>query len=166
MTDALGLDRPVLLGCSMGGAIALYLAARHGERFTGVCALEGGLGSPGRFVDWTRRGDVDHSAFLTSWVGGLIAPASPAGPSAQTLWGYAQSGPGVYQGDTHFYSTDFPRHSTQPPLRDRERPRQVPEAARVGPERRGALDRRPEDGLRRRAHATPPAAARTRSRDR
>jgi pimeloyl-ACP methyl ester carboxylesterase len=107
--DGLGLDRPVLAGCSMGGAIALYLAAEHGDRFTGVCALEGGLGNPSRFVDWTNRTDVDHSLFLTSWVGGLIAPTSPAGPAAQTLWGYAQSGPGIYQGDTYFYSQDLPR---------------------------------------------------------
>jgi pimeloyl-ACP methyl ester carboxylesterase len=108
VADALALDRPVLLGCSMGGAIALYLAAEHGERFTGVCALEGGLGNPGRFVEWTHRADVDHSGFLTSWVGGLIAPTSPAGSRARTLWGYASNGPGVYQGDTSFYSVDFP----------------------------------------------------------
>jgi pimeloyl-ACP methyl ester carboxylesterase len=111
VVDALELERPVLAGCSMGGAIALYLASTHGDRFTGVCALEGGLGNPSRFVEWTNRGDVDHSRFLTSWVGGLIAPASPAGPAAQTLWGYAQSGPGVYQGDTYFYSQDLPRHT-------------------------------------------------------
>ncbi|WP_328391861.1 alpha/beta fold hydrolase [Nocardia sp. NBC_00416] len=86
-----------------------YLAAAHGERFTGVCALEGGLGNQSRFVDWTNRTDVDHSLFLTSWVGGLVAPTSPAGPVAQTLWGYAQSGPGVYQGDTWFYGHDLPR---------------------------------------------------------
>ncbi|MHC1558077.1 alpha/beta fold hydrolase [Actinomycetospora sp. C-140] len=108
VADALELDRPVLLGCSMGGAIALYLAAEHGDRFAGVCALEGGLGSPGRFVEWTHRADVDHSGFLASWVGGLIAPASPDGPRAQTLWGYASNGPGIYQGDTAFYSIDFP----------------------------------------------------------
>lgn len=109
--DAIELDRPVLVGCSMGGAIALYLASRHGERFHGVCALEGGLGNPGRFVPWTNHIEVDHSHFLTSWVGGLIAPSSPTGPRSQTLWGYAQSGPAVYQGDTYFYSTDFPKHS-------------------------------------------------------
>jgi pimeloyl-ACP methyl ester carboxylesterase len=111
VADALELVRPVLLGCSMGGAIALYLASTRGERFAAVFALEGGLGNPGRFVEWTNRADVDHSAFLTSWVGGLIAPASPTGPREQTLWGYAQSGPGVYQGDTHFYSRDFPLHT-------------------------------------------------------
>lgn len=109
--DALGLQRPMLLGCSMGGSIALYLSSVHGERFSGVCALEGGLGNPKRFVEWTHRNDVDHSAFLVSWVGGLIAPASPAAPRAATLWGYAQSGPGVYQGDTYFYSVDLPRHA-------------------------------------------------------
>jgi pimeloyl-ACP methyl ester carboxylesterase len=109
--DELGLDRPILVGCSMGGAIALLMASRHGERFQGVCALEGGLGNPGRFVPWTNHIEVDHSHFLTSWVSGLIAPSSPAGPRNQTLWGYAQSGPGVYQGDTYFYSTDFPKHA-------------------------------------------------------
>ena len=105
---ALELTAPILMGCSMGGAIALYLASRHGESYRGVCALEGGLGNPGRFINWTNTLEADHSAFLTSWVGGLIAPSSPTGPRNQTLWGYAQSGPGVYQGDTHFYSNDLP----------------------------------------------------------
>jgi pimeloyl-ACP methyl ester carboxylesterase len=106
--DALALEQPVLMGCSMGGAIALYLASKNGDRFSGVCALEGGLGNPGRFVPWSNHLEVDHSAFLTSWVGGLISPNSPSGPRSQTLWGYAQSGPGVYQGDTYFYSNDLP----------------------------------------------------------
>lgn len=109
--DALGLERPVLMGCSMGGAIALYLSSKHGNRFSGVCALEGGLGNPGRLVPWTNHLQIDHSAFLASWVGGLIAPRSPDGPRNQTLWGYSQSGPGVYQGDTYFYGTDLPVHA-------------------------------------------------------
>ena len=108
---AMELDRPILVGCSIGGAICLYLSSRHGNLFTGVCALEGGLGNPGRFIDWTNRLDVDHSAFMVSWERGLIAPSSPAGPRAQTLWQYAQGGPGVYQGDTHFYSIDLPKHA-------------------------------------------------------
>lgn len=107
--DALGLDKPVLMGCSMGGAIACYMASVHGERFTASFALEGGLGSEGRFVDWTNHLQVDHSHFLASWVGGLMAPSSPTASRAQTLWGYAQSGPAVYQGDTYFYSQDFPK---------------------------------------------------------
>ncbi|WP_109471988.1 alpha/beta fold hydrolase [Ornithinimicrobium cavernae] len=106
--DALDMERPILMGCSMGGAIAIYLSATHGDRFSAALALEGGLGNPGRFVPWTNHLSVDHSHFLTSWVGGLIAPSSPQASRAQTLWGYAQSGPGVYQGDTYFYSNDLP----------------------------------------------------------
>jgi pimeloyl-ACP methyl ester carboxylesterase len=107
--DELGLQAPVLMGCSMGGAIALYMACVHGERFTAALALEGGLGNPGRYVPWTNHVEVDHAHFLTSWVGGLIAPSSPTSSRSQTLWGYAQSGPGVYQGDTYFYSNDLPQ---------------------------------------------------------
>lgn len=113
--DALELERPILLGCSMGGSIGLYMSARYGDRFSGVCALEGGLGNPSRFVPWTNHIGLDHSQFLTSWVGGLIAPNSPTGPRNQTLWGYAQGGPGVYQGDTYFYSRDLPEHTADLP---------------------------------------------------
>ena len=106
--DAMQIEKPILMGCSMGGAIAIYLASTAGDKFTAVFGLEGGLGNAGRFVPWTNDQQVDHSHFLTSWVGGLIAPSSPSGPRSLTLWGYAQSGPGVYQGDTNFYSRDLP----------------------------------------------------------
>jgi pimeloyl-ACP methyl ester carboxylesterase len=106
--EAMEIEKPILMGCSMGGAIAIYLAATAGDKFTAVFGLEGGLGNPGRFVPWTNDQEVDHSHFLTSWVGGLIAPSSPTASRNQTLWGYAQSGPGVYQGDTFFYSRDLP----------------------------------------------------------
>ena len=106
--DAMQIEKPILMGCSMGGAIAIYLASTAGDKFTAVFGLEGGLGNAGRFVPWTNDQQIDHSHFLTSWVGGLIAPSSPSGPRNLTLWGYAQSGPGVYQGDTNFYSRDLP----------------------------------------------------------
>ncbi len=109
--DAVGIEKPILMGCSMGGAIAIYLASTHGDKFAASLGLEGGLGNPGRFVPWTNNQEVDHSHFLTSWVGGLIAPSSPTGTRNQTLWGYAQSGPGVYQGDTNFYSRDLPERA-------------------------------------------------------
>ena len=49
VADALELDRPALIGCSMGGRIVLHLAAHHAERFR---ALIGGRvrGSPDLLV--------------------------------------------------------------------------------------------------------------------
>ncbi|MQA11344.1 MAG: alpha/beta fold hydrolase [Pseudonocardiaceae bacterium] len=99
---ALGLDRPALIGCSMGGVLALQLSSQHGEKFRSVISLEGGFGNPSRKVDWTRHAEVDHSLFLSTWVAGLMSPASPIDLREQVLWEYGQSGPGVYHGDTHF----------------------------------------------------------------
>ena len=42
LVDFLKLDRPDLLGYSLGGHVALYLAARHGEHFHKV--VVGGIG--------------------------------------------------------------------------------------------------------------------------
>jgi pimeloyl-ACP methyl ester carboxylesterase len=102
-SKALGLDKPVLIGCSMGGAIAVVLAGVHGEEFRAICALEGTLGgnahAPSRRGIWTRHMEVDHSMFLSTWVAGLMSPSSPQELQDDVLWEYAQGGPGVYNGD-------------------------------------------------------------------
>src|SRR6266567_4479347 len=40
LAEALELDRPVYIGSSMGGVVALYLAMEYPERFRGIIALE------------------------------------------------------------------------------------------------------------------------------
>ena len=44
----LGLDRPVVMGCSMGGAIVLKVAAEYQEELTGIVGLESSAYAPGR----------------------------------------------------------------------------------------------------------------------
>ncbi|MBU8915128.1 alpha/beta hydrolase [Bacillus sp. FJAT-29953] len=100
--------KPVISGSSMGGAIVLYLAAEYGDLFKGVVSLEGGFGRAGRKVSWTNHPQVHAGHFLASWVDGLMAPDSPEYYRRLALWEYSQGGPGVYQGDTYFYSHDFP----------------------------------------------------------
>lgn len=100
--------KPVISGSSMGGAIVLYLASHYGDLFKAVVSLEGGFGRVGRKVSWTNHPQVHAGQFLSSWVDGLMAPDSPEYYRRQVLWEYSQGGPGVYQGDTYFYSHDFP----------------------------------------------------------
>ena len=45
LAAALGLARPVFMGCSVGGLLALDLARRHGDLFRAVISLEGALKS-------------------------------------------------------------------------------------------------------------------------
>ena len=102
-SKAMELDKPVLVGCSVGGAITLVISALHGEEFRAICSLEGTLGgnahAPSRRGIWTRHMEVDHSLFLSTWVAGLMAPGSPQDLQDDILWEYGQSGPGVYNGD-------------------------------------------------------------------
>lgn len=112
--EALELDAPVLMGCSMGGTIALYMASVHGDAFRAVCSLEGALDVPGRLVKWTRHSEVDRSLFLSTWVDGLMAPSSPRDLRDQVLWEYSQGGPGVYNGDTYFLTTDESLRTLEP----------------------------------------------------
>uniref|UniRef100_UPI0013DB2400 alpha/beta fold hydrolase n=1 Tax=Stenotrophomonas maltophilia TaxID=40324 RepID=UPI0013DB2400 len=56
---ALGVERPVLAGCSMGGRIALQLAALHPDRFAGFIAIEASDYQPAWYdIDWFHRPDA------------------------------------------------------------------------------------------------------------
>lgn len=104
---AAGLDRPIVLGASMSGEICLELALRHPEAFTGIVACEASDNIAGRQTGWAWHPEVNQGLFVPEWVHGLMAPQSPAECAAEVLWHYAQSGPGVFFGDIHFYSGEW-----------------------------------------------------------
>jgi pimeloyl-ACP methyl ester carboxylesterase len=103
----LGLEQPVILGCSMAGAITLELARRHGPEVGAVIGLKAASKVEGRFVDWSVPPDVNGSEMVATWTYGLMAPQSPEASRREVWWIYSQGGPGVYRGDTYFYSVDW-----------------------------------------------------------
>jgi pimeloyl-ACP methyl ester carboxylesterase len=104
---ALELDRPVLMGCSIGGRIVLQLAHAHGEEFRALIGLEAAdYQQPWYDTEWLHRGDVHGGEVCAALVSGLIAPQSPDEHRHETLWQYMQSGPGVFKGDLYFYRVD------------------------------------------------------------
>jgi pimeloyl-ACP methyl ester carboxylesterase len=107
IADALELDRPVVMGCSIGGRIVLYLAHQHPKRFRAVIGLETAAHvAPYYDVNWLHRGDVHGGEVSAGVVSGLAAPTAPDKERWETLWHYLQSGPGVFKGDLHFYKVD------------------------------------------------------------
>ncbi|MDE2573010.1 MAG: alpha/beta hydrolase [bacterium] len=105
--DALELERPVVMGCSMGGAIVLRLAARHGERFSGIIGLESTARAGGRYLEYLDHPAVNGGELVATYTYGLCAPQSPEHNRRENWWYYAQSAPGVYQGDVYFYSQEW-----------------------------------------------------------
>lgn len=105
--DALGLRRPVAMGCSIGGRIALHLALEHPERFSAIIGLEAGAHvDPYYDLAWLHRPDVHGGEVCAGVVSGLISPLCPDTDRWETLWHYMQGGPGVFKGDLHFYTAD------------------------------------------------------------
>ncbi|HUM14383.1 MAG TPA: alpha/beta hydrolase [Candidatus Nitrosotalea sp.] len=106
--DALRLERPVVLGCSIGGKIVLELAREHPERFRALIGLESAAYQPPWYDDtgWLHRPDVHGGELCGALMSGLIAPQSPDETRWETLWGYMQGGPGVFRGDLYFYRVD------------------------------------------------------------
>jgi pimeloyl-ACP methyl ester carboxylesterase len=105
--EGLGLDRPVLAGCSMGGRIALQLAALHPDRFSGFIAIEASDFQPAWYdIDWFHRPDAHGGEMGAALVSANISPYAPKTERFNTLWMFMQSGPGVFRGDLSFYTKD------------------------------------------------------------
>ncbi len=105
--QALDLQRPVVMGCSMGGAIVLKVAAEYQAELTGIVGLESAAHAPGRYNDFLHHPAIHGSELCASYTYGLNAPSSPEASRRENWWYYSQSGPGVYQGDVYFYSLDW-----------------------------------------------------------
>lgn len=105
--DALALDRPVVMGCSIGGRIVLNLALACPERFRALIGLQSGAHvDPYYELQWLHRPDVHGGEVCAGIISGLIGPSAPSADRAETLWHYMQGGPGVFKGDLYFYKID------------------------------------------------------------
>ncbi len=106
---ALKLERPAVMGCSIGGRAVLHLALRHGDYFRAAIGLqsathaEAGADTRLRDLGVLFRPDVHGQEAAAGSVACLISPTSPTPERWETLWHYMQGGPAVFMGDLHYY---------------------------------------------------------------
>ena len=106
ISHALDLDRPVFMGCSIGGHLAPDLALYHPEEFRAVVGINGGLGTGG------GRSEVAdswyHPRVSNDWKSAVMlsntAPTSPENYRRETTWIYGQGAPAALKGDVYYYS--------------------------------------------------------------
>ncbi|OUM98698.1 MAG: hypothetical protein BAA04_04605 [Firmicutes bacterium ZCTH02-B6] len=97
----------VVMGCSMGGAMAVYLAARHRDHVRAAIGLQAPDRSPGRITRFLAHAQVNQAVHNPTWTYGLMSPTSPEFHRRRSWWLYSQGGWGVYEGDLHFYSREW-----------------------------------------------------------
>ena len=106
--------KAVVMGCSMGAAITVYLAAHHRDSVSAAIALEAPDKSPGRLNRFLKNPQVNQSCYAPTYVYGLMCPDSPEVHRRRAWWYYSQGGYGVYEGDLRFYSLEWDAHSVAP----------------------------------------------------
>ena len=107
VSKALGLDRPAVMGCSIGGRVVLELARRHPDEFRCIIGLQSSAFAQRYFdITWLHRPNVHGGEMAAAYCYGLVGPEAPLQHRWETLWHYMQGGPGVFKGDLHFYSID------------------------------------------------------------
>jgi pimeloyl-ACP methyl ester carboxylesterase len=107
VAKALGLDRPVVMGCSIGGRIVLNLALEHAKELRALIGLQSAA-----FVEryyesaWLNHAEVHGGQACGAIAYGLMSPLSPEAHRWETVWHYMQGGPGVFTGDLFFYQVE------------------------------------------------------------
>jgi pimeloyl-ACP methyl ester carboxylesterase len=109
MNDALELDRPVYMGASMGGHLAVDLAISHPESFRAVIGLEAGLDTastaPQKLLQWffhPRIGNEMKAALMHT----MMSPLSPEAHRREVDFIYSQGAPAAFKGDLNYYGVE------------------------------------------------------------
>jgi pimeloyl-ACP methyl ester carboxylesterase len=101
----LGLERPVFMGSSIGGHLAIDLALKHPDGFRAVIGLEAAMATPGGYANLWHDPRIGNE-FKASVMYGLMSPTSPETYRRETAWVYSQGAPPVFKGDLFYYSID------------------------------------------------------------
>lgn len=115
LNDAFELDRPVYMGASMGGHLAVDLAINHPEQFRAVIGLEAGLDTsrtaPPKLLEWfahPRLSNETKAALMYTF----MAPTSPEAFKRETGFVYSQGAPMVFKGDLNYYGIEHDARET------------------------------------------------------
>jgi pimeloyl-ACP methyl ester carboxylesterase len=112
LSSALGLDRPVFMGCSIGGVLALDLACHHPDIFRAVISLEGALKIEhdirAHAALWHPQVSNEYKARAME---ALMAPGSPEALRKETSMVYAAGWPPLFLGDLQYYMVEYDTRS-------------------------------------------------------
>ena len=109
--DAVGVDRAVLVGHSMGAYVAVVAAANHPERISGVVMVDGGVPFP-------APPGLDVATVLKAVVGPAIARLTMTFPSREAYREFWQEHPALTDWDERIWSyLDYDLVGVEPELR-------------------------------------------------
>lgn len=103
LAEVLGCERPVYMGCSIGGHLALDLALDYPGFFRAVIGLEASDYTPSASLDQLDNPRVGNQ-YAATLMYGLTSPRSPEERRRECAWVYSQAAPGIFRGDLEYYT--------------------------------------------------------------
>jgi pimeloyl-ACP methyl ester carboxylesterase len=87
VAQALELDRPVAMGCSIGGRVVLELARRHPDLFRAVIGLQSSAFVQRYFdISYLHKPTIHGGEACAAYCYGLVGPGAPQPHRWETLW--------------------------------------------------------------------------------
>ncbi|MET0994203.1 MAG: alpha/beta hydrolase [Mycobacterium sp.] len=104
IADALELEQPYFMGCSVGGQLALDLAAEAPERFGAFISLNGWWDTPvSGFSNDPFRTPAVSPDFFPAMNYGATGPQAPEHYAHELYWIYRANFGGIYAGDNDYF---------------------------------------------------------------
>lgn len=105
LAEELGLDRPVFMGCSIGGHLAADLALEYPGFFRACIGLQASAHTPSASLDALDNPRIGND-YAAALMYGLTSPSSPEARRHEVAFIYSQAAPGVFKGDLHYYTVE------------------------------------------------------------
>ena len=111
ISHALKLDRPVYMGCSVGGYLAPDLALYRPDEFRAVIGINSAIaGSRSDQVGQPYASPFSHPSNNTAYIGSrmymITSPEAREAYRRETGWVYSQGAPGIFGGDLYYFSVE------------------------------------------------------------
>ena len=111
ISDTLKLERPLYMGCSVGGYLAPDLAFYHPDKFRAVIGINSAIaGTRSDEIGKPYVSSFSHPRNNNRYIGSrmymITSPDARETYRRETSWIYSQGGPGIFGGDLYYFSVE------------------------------------------------------------
>jgi pimeloyl-ACP methyl ester carboxylesterase len=104
LLEVLGIERPAIVGCSMGGNLVLEMAARRPDGYAAVASCEGADYTPTVSQFLLDMLLVNGQQILDGWSRSLTGNRTPPDRAREVVWQIRRVNPEVMAGDLTGYA--------------------------------------------------------------
>ena len=104
LMQALGLERPAIIGCSMGGNLVLELGARKPEGYGAIISAEGADYTPTVSEFFLDMLLMNGTEIIGAWSRSMTGYRTPPDRAREVVWQISRTTPQVMRGDLTGYA--------------------------------------------------------------